>query len=189
MGHPMRHKRTRWGFLVYLDNNYITWGIRCRQNLHFYLWTLPKRPAFPVKIGLSEMRTESIKIGCNCLQYSMLAEFSARKTYLWDYQHWILWTKDQNGDKDFNNLFFDDVSVVEFSFEKPSFSAEVFLSFISVGLKVSALIFSKYHDSFLIEQFYSKCLFSFSLFLFIISMTIFSIPNSIPIMMERQTYF
>ena len=33
----------------------------------------------------------------------MLAEVSARKKYLLDYQHWILWTKDKNGNKDSNS--------------------------------------------------------------------------------------
>ena len=57
---------------------------------------------------------KAVKIFRNCRQIPQLqVGFSAKKIYLWDfkpkrksidwdYQHWILWTKDQNGDNDFD---------------------------------------------------------------------------------------
>ena len=62
-----------------------------------------------VKIGQSETKTKKrLKSFATILKYTntqLPVEFSTRKTYLLDYQHWILWRKDQNDNNDFNSIF------------------------------------------------------------------------------------
>ena len=90
-------------------------GINCTEDYRSNFWTLP--PVYVKNWPFRGQDWKYLKSVSTNLKYSdtqLLVEVSARKTYFLYYQSWILWTKDQNSNKDSYNLSWD-IHLLSFS--------------------------------------------------------------------------